>query len=235
MSVMGVFFLAIYSVIALYLWQQGILKSDWLEEGQLAYAPMGSERNSLSPQKVGLCVFLATAGCVFSLLIAAYFMRQGSPDWQMPALPNILWANYFLLVLASISIQIAYNCARINDEKISKYWLSLTEIISVAFLFGQMVAAKQLAGEGVYTYGNPAASFFFLLTAMHALHLCGGLIALHRTIIKFKFINTAYNVAASVELCAIYWHFLLFIWTLLFMLLLGKGDQLGIICRRILA
>lgn len=235
MSVMGIFFLLIYSVMGVYLWQQGVLRSDWLREGEIGYAPAGAALNPLTPQKVGLLVFLATVGCVFSLLIAAYFMRQGSPDWQMPNLPNILWINYFVIVIASCSIQLAYHYANTNNETYSTRWLYVTGILSLLFLLGQFVAAMQFANGGVYTYGNPAASFFYLLTAMHALHLMGGFIALVRTINKTQRSNSSQAIASSIDLCAIYWHYMLFIWTLLFLLLLGKGDQLGIICRRILA
>lgn len=235
MSFMGVFFLFIYSVMGLYLWQQGILRSDWLKEGDVAYASSGSDFPSLSPQKVGLFVFLSTAGCVFSLLIAAYFMRQGSPDWQLPEMPSILWLNYFLLVVSSCSIQAAYYSALKNHDIQLKNWLLVTGASSLLFLMGQLVAANELQNLGVYTYGNPAASFFYLFTTLHALHLVGGLVALFRTIRKSYRQALGNLIAPSVELCAIYWHFLLFIWTLLFMLLLGKGDALGVICRRVLA
>ena len=232
---MGVFFLFIYSVMGLYLWQQGILRSDWLKEGDVAYASSGSDFPSLSPQKVGLLVFLSTAGCVFSLLIAAYFMRQGSPDWQLPEMPGILWLNYFLLVVSSCSIQAAYYSALKNHDIQLKNWLLVTGASSLFFLIGQMAAANELQHLGVYTYGNPAASFFYLFTTLHALHLIGGLVALFRTIRKSYQQNVGRLIVPSVELCAIYWHFLLFVWTLLFILLLGKGDALGAICRRVLA
>ena len=235
MSVMGVFFLFIYTVMGTYLWQQGVLRSDWLKEGDVAYAPTGSQHPSLSPQKVGLLVFLATAGCVFSLLIASYFMRQASDDWQLPSMPHILWLNYLLLVGASCSIQAAYFSAANNLQRQLKIWLFATLATSLLFLLGQLVAALDFENMGVYTYGNPAASFFFLFTSLHALHLIGGLVALFRTIKKLYQPSSERNMRASVELCAIYWHFLLFVWTLLFILLLGKADGFGAICRRILA
>ena len=235
MSIMGVFFLFIYSVMGLYLWQQGILRSDWLKEGEIAFAPSSSNFPSLTPQKVGLLVFLSTAGCVFSLLIAAYFMRQGSPDWQLPEMPSILWFNYFLLVVSSCSIQAAYYSALKSRDTQLKSWLLVTGASSLLFLIGQMAAAYELQRLGVYTYGNPAASFFYLFTTLHACHLIGGLVALFRTIRKSNQQALGKLIAPSVELCAIYWHFLLFIWTLLFLLLLGKGDALGVICRRVLA
>ncbi|MFM9152952.1 MAG: heme-copper oxidase subunit III [Methylocystis sp.] len=235
MSVMGLFFLLIYSVTGLYLWRQGVLGSDWLKEGDVGYVPEQPDVAPLSPQKVGLLVFLATVGCIFSLLIASFFMRQASPDWQLPTMPTILWLNYFILLASSFSIQIAHHMALIGRHPESKIWLLVAFATSFLFLFGQLVAGKDLIDQGVYAYGNPAASFFYLFTTLHGLHLMGGLIALFRTIKKIYRNSSDKLIIGSIELCAIYWHFLFFIWTLLFILLLGKGNELGVLCRRILA
>jgi len=116
-----------------------------------------------------------------------------------------------------------------------KLWLGASGVFSLAFLLGQLCAWRELVDAGLYASSNPANAFFFLLTGAHGLHLIGGLVALGRT---FRGAwddrrNTAL-LASSVELCAIYWHFLLFVWLLLFAMLTGRAEALGAICRRIL-
>ncbi|MGE0194602.1 MAG: cytochrome c oxidase subunit III, partial [Methylocystis sp.] len=42
-------------------------------------------------------------------------------------------------------------------------------------------------------------------------------------------------LTTSVELCAIYWHFQLFVWLLMFAMLIGWADGFGVICQRLLS
>jgi cytochrome c oxidase subunit 3 len=82
------------------------------------------------------------------------------------------------------------------------------------------LAWQQLVAAGYFLATSPASSFFYLITALHGLHLLGGLIALGRTIGKVHHHYAADEVCLSVELCAIYWHLLLLVWILCFTLLL---------------
>lgn len=233
MSVMGLFFILIASIAAMWLWRQGIMQAPWLQEGEV----VGYPRRVLSPPpaaKVGLGVFLAVAGCLFSLMTAAYFMRQDSPDWRTPPIPALLWVNTLTLVASSVTIQMAQFAAEQGAHERLKNWLIASAALSIAFLLGQLWAWRDFIDAGVYASGNPANAFFYLLTGAHGLHLIGGLVALARAIGKAWRERPPETLAASVELCAIYWHFLLFVWLLLFLILTGRANALGAICRRIL-
>src|SRR5690606_16762018 len=94
-------------------------------------------------------------------------------------------------------------------------------VLTFAFLAGQLLVWKQLADAGVFLASNPAHAFFYLLTAVHALHMLGGLVAWARTTVKVWRGTEVARVRLSVELCAIYWHFLLLVWLVLFVLLLS--------------
>jgi cytochrome c oxidase subunit III len=74
---------------------------------------------------------------------------------------------------------------------------------------------------GYVVTANPANSFFYLVTAIHGLHLLGGLVALGRTIAKLWRGADLPKLRLSVELCALYWHFLLLVWLMLLGLLTG--------------
>jgi len=93
-------------------------------------------------------------------------------------------------------------------------------VLAFAFLAGQLVAWRELDAAGYFLASNPANSFFYLLTALHGLHVAGGLVALGRATVKVRRGLNVDQVRLSVELCAIYWHFLLFVWLVLFALLL---------------
>jgi cytochrome c oxidase subunit III len=105
---------------------------------------------------------------------------------------------------------------------------------ALIFLAGQLLAWRQLSLAGYFVASNPANSFFYLITAVHGLHLMGGLVALGRTIAKVWRGAEVTQVRLSVELCAIYWHFLLLVWLVLLALLTGWTDDFVAICRQLL-
>jgi cytochrome c oxidase subunit 3 len=106
---------------------------------------------------------------------------------------------------------------------------------AITFLVGQLLAWQQLSVAGYFVASNPANSFFYLITATHGLHLMGGLVALGRTTAKVWRGAEMTQVRLSVELCAIYWHFLLLVWLVLLGLLTGWTDGIVDICRQLLS
>jgi cytochrome c oxidase subunit 3 len=89
------------------------------------------------------------------------------------------------------------------------------------FLVGQLLAWQQLVDLGYFVAANPANAFFYLLTALHGLHLLGGLVAWSWTSDKaWRRDAEVDRLRLSVELCTVYWHFLLVVWLVLFCLML---------------
>ena len=78
------------------------------------------------------------------------------------------------------------------------------------------IAWRQLAAAAIISPPIPANSFFYLITAVHGLHVLGGLVALGRAAIRVVPRRDPGKLRLSVDLCAIYWHFLLFVWLVLF-------------------
>ena len=93
-------------------------------------------------------------------------------------------------------------------------------VLAVAFLGGQYLAWEQLAALGYYTMANPAYAFFLMLTALHGLHLLGGLYVWARTLQRDLGGATPEDLESTIDLCALYWHYLLLLWVVLFILLL---------------
>jgi cytochrome c oxidase subunit 3 len=81
---------------------------------------------------------------------------------------------------------------------------------------------------------NPGNAFFYLFTGVHGLHLLGGLVALGRTADKVWRGVEVSQVRLSVQLCAVYWHFLLALWLVLFSLLTPWVGEFAVICRQFL-
>ena len=170
------------------------------------------------PKRVALRIFLAVVTSLFFLFVMAYRQRMGLGDWNPIAEPAILWINTALLVLASIAMQIARNAAE-RGTLVNKALL-LSGLFAVAFLVGQFIAWWQLAEQGFYTLANPAYAFFVLLTALHGLHLLGGLYVWARTLFRIRGGADAEDTRLTIQLCAVYWHYLLLAWAVLFALML---------------
>jgi cytochrome c oxidase subunit 3 len=170
--------------------------------------------------KVGLGVFLAVATSLFALLISAYHMRMMGEDWTRLPIPKVLWLNTAVLILASVAMQRTRTAARHGQDERVKNGLIAAGVLSFSFLAGQLWAWQQMDAAGYFLTANPAYSFFYLLTAVHGLHLLGGLWVWTKTTAKVLRGAEAGKVRMSVELCTVYWHYLLLVWVVLFAVLL---------------
>jgi cytochrome c oxidase subunit 3 len=178
---------------------------------------------------LALRAFLAVVTVLFTLLILAYGTRMEFEDWRPTPPLRLLWLNTGLLVLSSLAMQWAAVSARRGEIDGVRNGLSAGGAFAVAFLVGQILAWRQLNMLAVFDITNPAIAFFFLITALHGLHLLGGLVAWGRTTAKLWRGSDAGQVRLSVELCTVYWHFLLLVWLVLFGLLFSGNDNLGVL------
>ncbi len=191
----------------------------WVEQRPLAN-DHGGDGLALPPVKVGLGVFLAVATSLFALSISAYLMRREGADWHPLAQPMVLWFNTAMLILGSVFFQRARSAAQSGQIGGVRVGLLAGGVFTFVFLGGQLMAWQQLNAAGYYLTTNPANAFFYLLTALHGLHLMGGLWVWAKTTVKVQRGAAVHEVRLSVELCTVYWHFLLVVWLVLFGLLL---------------
>ena len=234
MSVILVFLLVIAGISGWWLGHQRIMSKPWLEQGTLG-ALGDTDATGMPTAKIGLGVFLAVVGCLFALFASAYFMRMELSDWRALPVPRVLWFNTGVLVLSSVALHIAVVAVRRDQIDTAKFGLVTGGLTALVFLAGQLIAWRELSASGYLLDSNPANSFFYLLTAMHGLHILGGLVALGRTTAKAWTGAPRDRLRLSIELCAMYWHFLLFIWLGVFVLLAGWAAHFVDICRQLLA
>jgi len=173
------------------------------------------------PKLVALTAFLAVATSFFALILSAYSLRMELGDWVPLTEPQLLWVNTGTLVLASVVFQWTRNIAVSDGGSSVKPGLLLTGLLTSAFLVGQLIAWQQLNASGQYMTSNPSNAFFFLLTGIHGLHILGGMYVWARATVKSFSARDAVAVRNSIELCTIYWHFLLLVWLVLFGLMLS--------------
>ena len=205
-------------IAAWWLSRQRLMSKPWLEEGAAGEFP-GTGVSAVPTAKIGLGVFLAVVGALFALFMSAYVMRLIVADWRPVPKPTVLWFNTGVLILSSAALQWAQEAAARRDMAAVRTALMAAGATVFAFLIGQLFAWQQLNAGGYYLASNPASTFFYLLTAVHGLHLLGGLVALGRTAVRVRGAVDPDRLRLSLELCAMYWHFLLLVWLVLFALL----------------
>ena len=168
---------------------------------------------------------LALAGIVmfFMALTSSFLVRKGlGDDWVSFTLPRILWANTLVLLASSGAIQFARARLRSGDNEGFRRWWAITTALGALFLVGQFAAWRQLAAQGVFLVTNPSSSFFYLLTALHGLHLLGGIVALLYVTYR-PWQRSRITQSTAADLVSIYWHFMDGLWIFLFALLyLGR-------------
>jgi len=177
---------------------------------------------ALSKAKLGVRTIMVVSTVIFSLFIVSYSDRMLVHDWRSLSEPWLLWINTIILVFTSFIFHKAKNFSDKNELEKAKNYLLLVGFLTFAFITGQLLVWQHYVNLGQYVSTNPANAFFYLFTALHGLHVLGGLFFWGRATTKLFTKN--YNVLKikqAIELCAIYWHFLLIVWFILFGLMLA--------------
>jgi len=122
---------------------------------------------------------------------------------------------------SSATLELARRSLRTGAAKEFIRWLSVTLVLGLGFLSGQLIAWRELASRGVYLASNPGSSFFYVLTAAHGIHLLGGVVALGYVVLRARRIAFGEVRRTPLEVTAIYWHFMDALWIYLFFVLLN--------------
>jgi len=201
----------------------------------LPLAEAGGDLHHAQAAGTALWLFMGVATTLFSLFIVAYGMRMlDAPDWSPIALPPQLWLSTALLVAGSVLMQRAGTAAVAGRPAALRVLLIGGCAAAAAFVGSQLWSWQALIDQRVMLGANPAASFFYVLTALHGLHVLGGLVAW--SVAAQALSQPAAELPASawrIRLCARYWHFLLVVWVALFAALaLLTPEVVRFICGR---
>jgi cytochrome c oxidase subunit 3 len=209
-----------------WLFRQSVNVQPWV--AQAAAQDVHGSLLSQPAAKTALWVFLAVATSLFALFISAYAMRINFLDWTPLPQPRLLTLNTALLILASLAMEWTVFAVRRGDVDAVRKGLVAVGLLTIGFVAGQLVVWKQLSDAGYFLATSAATGFFYLLTAVHGLHVLGGLVAWSRTSARAWRGAKPEKLRLGVELCAIYWHFLLLVWLVLFAVLVSNYLGLSI-------
>ncbi len=184
-----------------------------------------TERYSSDKFRIGMWFLLLVVLMTFGGLIGTYIVlaTNNALEWEAFNLPKQIWVSTFLIIAGSITYLIAQKAIDSDKQIRAKTWFLTTTILGAIFISSQILSWAELARRGVYVASNPYAGFFYILTAVHALHVIGGICALGYIVLR------TWNATASEDELATrksianvvgwYWHFMGGLWIVLFMLL----------------
>ncbi len=199
-------------------------------------------RELLDRYRLGLFFMLAGDLMFFIALVSAFFVRQSAghfdarenyiTDWHPLRVPPILWVNTAILLLSSVTVEIARRQLFREMDIIEEWlgmgrpaarralpWLLATLGLGGLFLAGQWAAWGQLHDERLYFATNPNSYFFYIITGSHAVHLLLGLAALVAAVVGLYRLQRVQLRQILVDCAAWYWHSMGVLWVFLFALL----------------
>jgi cytochrome c oxidase subunit 3 len=184
------------------------------------------EEKKLTREKVGkplLYIAIASMVMIFAAFTSAYYVRREKGDWLHFDMPQIFYISTAVIIFSSVTMNWAVASARKNDFAKVRLATLLTLLLGLGFVVFQFAGWTDLYTHRIVfagKYSNASGSFFYVLTAMHLLHLVAGVIALIVVWAKAKRNKYTSEDMLGIKLCAIFWHFLDLLWIYLFLFLL---------------
>jgi cytochrome c oxidase subunit 3 len=171
-------------------------------------------------QKILLWIALAGIIMFFAALMSGYIVRQAEGNWLVFEIPSMFYVSTVVILLSSLTFEIAKKSIKKDDFKKTYQFLTYTLALGLVFVVCQFMGWNQLVANNIhFSGGNPSESFFYAMSGLHLAHLSFGVISMLVTTYKAKKNRYSAKNYLGISLCAIYWHFLDFLWLILFVFL----------------
>jgi len=173
--------------------------------------------------KLILLFAMVSMTMMFAGLTSAYVVSQSRADWLKDfQLPSAFYFSTIAILGCSITFHLAKKAIQKDDRSLTTSFLLATLALAISFVVLQFVGFGQIVADGYYFTGNASSittTFLYIVVLVHLIHLAGGMISL--LIIIYNHFKQKYNSTQTlgIELGAMYWHFLDFLWIYLFLFL----------------
>jgi cytochrome c oxidase subunit III len=184
--------------------------------------------------ETGVWVAVAAISMSFAALISAMIVRQGvGTDWLHFQLPRILYVNTLVLLVSSVTLErsrymfsIGPDAERLESRDAQSptralAWLYTTMALGLLFVVGQVIAWRALVANQLFLNSSPSGSFFYVLTAMHGLHLLGGVLGLAYVLYHLSK-SAGPHERRVLGVASVYWHFMDGLWVFLLVVLASR-------------
>lgn len=197
----------------------------------------GARAPIFSNGRLGLWFLLGSITMLFGGFTSTVLVRRLADDWNVLPIPSMIWASTAALILSSITIEVARRQLRRGKVEGALNWISVTAVGGLLFVAGQWMAWQQLLGQGIMIQSSARSAFVYLLMAVHALHVIGGIVGMtivYRKVTRLRGVvalGAANGAGVSLTFAGgrgameslsnfnTYWHFMGGLWIYLLILL----------------
>jgi cytochrome c oxidase subunit 3 len=183
----------------------------------MAVSAIEKEKTPSSPMRLGMILFLISEAFLFgALFFPYYYLRAESPVWPPAGVElntSLAIINTIILLSSSLVIWWAGRAIQKGNSKNLAIGLSITMLLGIIFL---AITLFEWTHESFRPWTSAYGSTFYTLTGFHALHVFGGVLlmaSLLRRTLRRRF-SAGRNQA--VEIGSLYWHYVDFIWIIVF-------------------
>lgn len=185
------------------------------------------ETQAFQPDKyrVGMGLILLVVLMTFGALFGTYIVLATNKalEWRPFNLPFQIWISTALILVSSIDYELARKSLVQGNQIKARKWFIITAVVGMIFIASQVLAWFNLVNQGYYATGNSYAGLFYILTAVHALHVVGGIISLVYIVLKTQTVTMDDEELLKrqwfTKVVGWYWHFIGVLWLILFLLL----------------
>ncbi|HSZ87121.1 MAG TPA: heme-copper oxidase subunit III [Puia sp.] len=182
--------------------------------------PVNEQRKKIHPHKFAMWIGIGSIIMMFAGLTSAYIVKRDQPGWTTFDIPRSFWYSTFVILISSLTMQIALKSFIERQMQKYKRLISITVFLGILFIVLQWISFRQIWNSGVTFKGSGAGQFLYVIAGLHALHVLGGIIALMVTFIKAFAAKRRNYSSVPLEVVTTYWHFVDVLWIYLFIFFL---------------
>jgi len=127
------------------------------------------------PYNILLTLVLMGITSLFFAFSASYVysrMQNGIPPIK---LPNLFFVNTFILLASSGTMLLAKKAYRDDQTGRYQWMLAITVMLTLAFLFLQLIAWRTLFNQQIFVNYSNTASYVYVISVLHFAHVLAGL------------------------------------------------------------
>jgi len=217
----------------------GTLTQKPWEESQAAIDSTHSGRTfNLSNQMSAVIIIFGVSTAIFSLIFTGYlYSLPPEQDTTFILKTYLLWINTLVLIIVTFFFnKINNDLKKKFTDKIKKNLIYVGGL-SYLFLFLQLILWYQIMKSGNFVDTNTYFSSFYIFTALHGIHLLGGLFFWGKVSSRiFKLNEKDYiNEENNINALSLYWLFLFIVWIVFFSIMFIYNDAVIAWCKSLIA
>ena len=178
------------------------------------------QRKKIHPHKFTMWIAIGSIIMMFAGLTSAYIVKRDQPGWTRFEMPRIFWYSTTIILLSSLTMQMALRSFRERRMKHYQQLITITTVLGIVFVILQWLGFSELWNGGITFEGSGAGQFLYVIAGLHALHVIAGVIALIIMFVRAYSLRVRNYNSVPVEIMSTYWHFVDILWIYLFVFFL---------------